>query len=354
MLEVKSYCDLVTPITPNREERVCCFFRDQVIFCNWNYHTTVFNLKTKKATEIKEFFQYVETVSDDTFVGVKENGELFFINDKLKVVDKIKLPSTTIVGIFSPSKNILCLVDLEYIFIYSCSPKKLFILKHISGGEKTLASSNYAQFFKLSDNLIILSFYFNCFGFTVFDWKLKQIINTAKQFQCFVNRINGRIFDAKNAYSINKNLQNTKYLCFNARWPAELFSAYQCKTLRKIKKKANCGFYFSTLIKGHNERYILNLSNKIAKTQNRYIEIIDSYTNKSIFSVKKNLPEWVHGPYLFNNGDYIVALFRSLIVIKVNHDKFPKTDNEDISLRYKYEYHRYYADFLLRIPRRLK
>lgn len=155
--------DETESLWPNREKLICYYFHNQLIFYNIDYSTSIFNLKTKKTIEIKEFFNYFEAISDDTFVGVKQiNGEIFFINNNLKIIDKIKLPSTTIQGVFSPSKNILCLVDLDYIFIYSCNPKKLFILTHVKATkENQVCYEKFkTQFFKLSDDLIILYFFF--------------------------------------------------------------------------------------------------------------------------------------------------------------------------------------------------
>ena len=185
------------------------------------------------------------------------------MNSNLKIIDKIKLPSTTIQGVFCPSKDILCFVDLDYIYIYSCNSKQLFTLPHVKVTNKNCYEIFHTQFFKLSENLILLYFFFfPVTGFTVFDWKLKQIINTSMRRHCFVNQINGRIYHPKDEYSINKNIKNVKYLYFNLFFSIDLFSAHQSAILKEVTEKRNLGIYTTTVIKGHNWRYLFNVSEK--------------------------------------------------------------------------------------------
>ena len=344
MLEIMNY-DINDGVRlyANREKRICLCFNELLVYYNIHYYTSLLNIKTGKIIEIKEFFSCFESISDDTFVGVKQiTGEVYFMNSNLKIIDKIKLPSTTIQGVFCPSKDILCFVDLDYIFIYSCNSKQLFTLTHVKVTNKNCYERFYTQFFKLSENLIILYFFFYpVTGFTVFDWKLKQIINTSMRRHCFVNQINGRIYHPKDEYSINKNIKNVKYLYNNFFWSIELFSAYQSELLKKIRDKRGLGLYCSTLIKGHNGRYLFNVSQHSKSEYYLQGEIIDTYTNQIIFTLPKNISAELEGS-LFNFGDYLIILFYKFLILKVNHDKFPKADDEDFNINYIYKYNEYY------------
>ena len=327
---------------PNREKDICFCFNDLLVYYNISYSTSLLNIKTGKIIEIKEFFNYFESISDDTFVGVKQiTGEVYFMNSNLKIIDKIKLPSTTIQGVFCPSKDILCFVDLNSIFIYSCNSKQLFTLTHVKVTNKNCYERFYTQFFKLSENLIILYFFFYpVTGFTVFDWKLKQIINTSMRRHCFVNQINGRIYHPKDEYSINKNIKNVKYLYYNIFLKITLFSVHQSAIIKEVTERRGEDYYTITLIKGHNERYLLYVN--YSRDSDSKIEIIDSYTNQIIFTLH-NIPYWITGAYIFNFGDYIILLHRSCLILKVNHDKFPKAEQEDFKINYIYKYNEYYS-----------
>lgn len=161
-----------------------------------------------------------------------------------------------------------------------------------------------------------------------------------------MNKINGRIYHPKNEYSINKNIKNTGYLCYNFILSIDLFSAGQSDIIKEITERNKEDYYCTTLIKGHNERYLLNVELKEEDTKNSHteIKIIDSYANKTIFSLQDNIPSWIESSYLYNFGNYIVSISRSSIfLLKINHDKFPQTDNEDGNLKQIYKYNEYYS-----------
>lgn len=318
------------------KKKPCIIFKDTLIISVYGF-LYCYNLISKHSkTTINYYIDFLEQISEDHFVGYCNcSRELFFFNEKIDVVKKIFLPTSTVQAFFSPSDNILCYVDLRNIFIYDCVLKKLKVIPHgdIKNVEKMTLNTCYAQFFKLSGNLVLLYFIFHpvSSGFTVFDWNLCQIICTSKDKRCFINFLNGRIYHPKNEYAINKNIKNVKYSIHNSWIYTELFSIHHREKIEILREK-EC-YCFCSEIKKWNGRYLINLEED-SDNSGPKMEIIDSFTNKVIYSY---FNEKIAGN-IYNFGNYLIIICSYYTLVKINFDTFPETNINDNNYVYIYKY----------------